>query len=244
MNDGKDIPNELTYGKIKGYKINRETGEAISGALFGLFRADKTRFTEDNALLTAESDADGVFTFEKGRLRQFCSARTVSCCGLSRERNGLSIAVDKDGDVVEITAVNDLIPENGTTATVDDEKEVCATEVFTLTDTVSISTLSPARSIPSRASLWISRPAHRSSRTVSRSFRGNLCSRSSLRQCGGAVCFRCEAYQDGHERQPKPFPEQAEKEGKKGGSQPSQKQEAAETEPESVLQEVNSDGQN
>lgn len=43
--------------------------------------------------------------------------------------------------------------------------------------------------------------------------------------------------------QPKPLPEQAEKDGKKGGSQPSEKQVIAETEPEPVLQEVNSDGQ-
>ena len=44
-------------------------------------------------------------------------------------------------------------------------------------------------------------------------------------------------------RQPKPLSEQAEKDGKKGGSQPSEKQVIAETEPEPVLQEVNSDGQ-
>ncbi len=242
---GKDIPNELTYGKIKGYKINRETGEAISGALFGLFRADKTRFTEDNALLTAESDADGVFTFEKGRLRQFCSARTVSCCGLSRERNGLSVAVDKDGDVVEITAVNDLIPENGTTATVDDEKEVCATEVFTLTDTVEYKHLVPGKEYTVKGILM--------DKSTCSPFLQNgeqITSEVTFvpEAPSGSVevlfVFDAKLYQDGHERQPKPFPEQAEKEGKKGGSQPSQKQEAAETEPESVLQEVNSDGQN
>lgn len=64
VNDGKDIPNELIYGTIKGYKVNRETGDKISGALFGLFRADETSFTENNAFLTAESGEDGVFTFE------------------------------------------------------------------------------------------------------------------------------------------------------------------------------------
>ena len=44
-------------------------------------------------------------------------------------------------------------------------------------------------------------------------------------------------------RQPKPLPESIEKDGKKGGSQPSQKRVVAETEPEPVRQEVNSDGQ-
>ena len=56
-----------------------------------------------------------------------------------------AVTVDKDGDVVEITVVNDLIPEIGTTATIDDEKEVCATEVFTLTDTVEYKHLVPGK---------------------------------------------------------------------------------------------------
>lgn len=56
-----------------------------------------------------------------------------------------AVTVDKDGDVVEITVVNDLIPEIGTTATINDEKEVCATEVFTLTDTVEYKHLVPGK---------------------------------------------------------------------------------------------------
>ena len=43
-------------------------------------------------------------------------------------------------------------------------------------------------------------------------------------------------------RQPKPLPEQSERGGKKGGSQPSQKPVTAETGPEAARQEV-SDGQ-
>lgn len=41
--------------------------------------------------------------------------------------------------------VNDRIPEIKTTAAVDGEKEVCATEVFTLTDTVSYKHLIPGK---------------------------------------------------------------------------------------------------
>ena len=41
--------------------------------------------------------------------------------------------------------MNDLIPEIGTTAAIDDEKEVCATEVFTLTDTVEYKHLVPGK---------------------------------------------------------------------------------------------------
>lgn len=37
VNDGEPIINSIIYGTIKGLKIDRETGEKITGALFGLF---------------------------------------------------------------------------------------------------------------------------------------------------------------------------------------------------------------
>ena len=40
VNDGEPIENKIIYGTIKGLKIDRETGENISGALFGLFSTD------------------------------------------------------------------------------------------------------------------------------------------------------------------------------------------------------------
>ena len=62
VNDGEAIKNDLIYGNIKGLKIDREIEEPIAGALFGLFRSDETEFTEETAVLTAESQPDGVFT--------------------------------------------------------------------------------------------------------------------------------------------------------------------------------------
>lgn len=145
VNDGKDIPNELIYGTIKGYKVNRETGDKISGALFGLFRADETSFTENNAFLTAESGEDGVFTFENVVYGSYTVRELRPAAGYLENETVYAVTVDKDGDVVEITVVNDLIPEIGTTATINDEKEVCATEVFTLTDTVEYKHLVPGK---------------------------------------------------------------------------------------------------
>ena len=145
VNDGEEIPNELIYGTIKGYKVNRETGDKISGALFGLFRADETSFTEDNALLTAESNDDGIFTFENVVYGSYTVRELRPAAGYLENETVYAVQVDKDGDVVEITVVNDLIPEIGTTATIDDEKEVCATEVFTLTDTVEYKHLVPGK---------------------------------------------------------------------------------------------------
>lgn len=145
VNDGKEIPNELIYGAIKGYKVNRETGEAISGALFGLFRVDEISFAEKNALLTAESNEDGIFTFEKVPYGNYIVYELRSAAGYLENETVYPATVDEDGNVVEITVVNDLIPEIGTTASIDGEKEVCATEVFTLTDTVEYKHLVPGK---------------------------------------------------------------------------------------------------
>ena len=145
VNDGEAIENDLIYGNIKGLKIDRETEESISGALFGLFRPDEIEFTEETAVLTAESQPDGVFTFEQipyGNwiVKELCPADSFLLSG-----EIYPVTVSEPEQLIEITVVNDRIPEIGTTAAVDGEKEICATEVFTLTDTVSYKHLIPGK---------------------------------------------------------------------------------------------------
>ena len=62
-NSGEPILNELIYGNISGRKVD-EAGEAVSGAVIGLFRADETEFTKENALMIDVSREDGAFGFE------------------------------------------------------------------------------------------------------------------------------------------------------------------------------------
>lgn len=145
VNDGEAIENDLIYGNIKGLKIDRETEEPIAGALFGLFRSDETEFTEETAVLTAESQSDGVFTFEQipygnWLIKELCPADSF----LPNEEI-YPVTVSEHEQLIEITVVNDRIPEIGTTAAVDGEKKICATEVFTLTDTVSYKHLIPGK---------------------------------------------------------------------------------------------------
>lgn len=59
-NDGKPIENDLIYGEIHGLKKD-EDGNALGGAVIGLFKADCTEFTRENAILTATSAEDGGF---------------------------------------------------------------------------------------------------------------------------------------------------------------------------------------
>ena len=145
VNKGEAIENDIIYGNIKGLKIDRETEETIAGALFGLFRADVTEFTEENAILTTESSVDGVFIFENVPFSNWIVKELVPAEGFLSNEELYPVTVSENEEIIEITVVNDRIPEIGTTATVDGEKEICATEIFTLTDTVTYKHLIPGK---------------------------------------------------------------------------------------------------
>lgn len=144
-NDGEAIENNLIYGTIKGLKIDRETEEAIAGAVFGLFRPNETEFTAEKAILTAESGEDGIFTFENIPYGNWIVKELQPAGGFLPNEEIYPVTVSEHEQIIEITVINDRIPEIGTTATVDGEKEICATEVFTLTDTVSYKHLIPGK---------------------------------------------------------------------------------------------------
>lgn len=143
LNNGESIVNELIYGSIKGYKTDRETGETIEGALFGLFRSDETEFTEDNAILTCETDKDGLFAFENIPYGNWLVKEIQSAENYLPSDDIYHVTVMADEQIIEINVMNDKIPELKTTATVDGEKEICATEIFTLTDIVEYQHLIP-----------------------------------------------------------------------------------------------------
>lgn len=145
VNDGEAIENDLIYGSIRGLKIDRETEEPIAGALFGLFKSNETEFTEETALLTAESQPDGAFTFEQIPYGNWIVKELRPAESFLPNEEIYPVTVSGHEQIIEITVVNDRIPEIGTTAAVDGEKEICATEVFTLTDTVSYKHLIPGK---------------------------------------------------------------------------------------------------
>lgn len=143
LNEGKPIENNLIYGNIKGLKTDRETGKTIEGALFGLFRSEETEFTEDNAILTCKTDKDGIFTFENIPYGNWIVMELKPAENYLPSDDIHHITVSENEQVIEINVVNDKIPELKTTATVDGEKEICATETFTLVDTVEYQHLIP-----------------------------------------------------------------------------------------------------
>lgn len=111
VNNGEPIKNDLIYGTVKGLKIDRETQKPIKGVLFGLFRADETEFTVEKAILTAQSDENGIFTFENIPFGDWIVKELMPAENYLMSDEIHHITVIENEQLIEITAVNDRIPE-------------------------------------------------------------------------------------------------------------------------------------
>lgn len=145
VNDGEPLGNEIIYGTIKGLKIDRETEETISGALFGLFSITETEFTEETAILTSESNEEGIFTFENVPYGEYIVRELKPADGYLPNEESYQATISENEEIIEITVENDKIPELKTTAAIDGKKEVGATDVFTLEDVVEYKHLVPGK---------------------------------------------------------------------------------------------------
>lgn len=132
----KEVENKIIRGSIKGLKIDNETKENIEGALFGLFNINETKFTEETAILTAESNEEGIFTFENVPYGEYIVRELKPAEGYLPNEENYQVTISNNEEIIEITVENDKIPELKTTATIDGKKKVGATEVFTLEDVV------------------------------------------------------------------------------------------------------------
>lgn len=143
VNNGEVIKNNLIYGSVKGLKIDRETQEVIKGATFGLFKSDTTEFTEDKAILTAVTDENGVFVFNNIPYGEYLIKELKSADGYLDNEDVFTVIIKENEQVVEVTAINDKIPELKTTATVNGKKEAVAKGDITIKDTVEYKHLVP-----------------------------------------------------------------------------------------------------
>ena len=137
VNDGEPIENEIIYGTIQGLKIDRETGENITGALFGLFSITETEFTEETAILTSESNKEGIFTFENVPYGEYIVRELKPAEGYLPNEENYTVTISENKEIIEITIENDKIPELGTTATIDGKKEFTVNGDITIDDVVS-----------------------------------------------------------------------------------------------------------
>ena len=143
INNDKAIENNLIYGSVKGLKIDRETQEVIKGATFGLFKSDTTEFTENKAILTAVTDENGVFVFNNIPYGEYLIKELKPADGYLDNEDVFTVTIKDNEQVVELTAINDKVPELKTTATVNGKKEAVAKGDITIEDTVEYKHLVP-----------------------------------------------------------------------------------------------------
>lgn len=143
VNNDKAIENNLIYGSVKGLKIDRETQEVIKGATFGLFKSDTTELTEENAILTVVTDESGIFAFNNIPFGEYLIKELKPADGYLDNEDIFTVIIKDNEQVVELTAINDKVPELKTTATVNGKKEAIAKGEITIKDTVEYKHLIP-----------------------------------------------------------------------------------------------------
>lgn len=145
VNGGEAIKNNILYGSVKGLKIDRETESIIAGAVFGLFRGNETEFTYTNAILTAESDKDGIFTFNNIPFGSWIIKELKPASGYLPNDEIYPVLINENGQEIEIKVVNNRVPEIRTKAAVNGEKTAVAGGEITVADTVYYSHFIPGR---------------------------------------------------------------------------------------------------
>lgn len=145
VNGGEPIINDIIYGTIKGLKIDRETDENIAGALFGLFGTDQTEFTEKTAILTAESNDEGVFEFTDVPHGEYIVRELKPAEGYLPNEENYQATISDNEEIIEITVENDKIPELGTIATIDGKKDFTVNGDVTIDDVVSYKNLTAGK---------------------------------------------------------------------------------------------------
>lgn len=107
-NSGAPIENKLLYGEIHGLKKD-ENGIGLAGALIGLFRADCTEFTTENAILTATSAEYGSFSFARVPYGNWIVREIEAPTGFVLSEKTHPVTVDADGAVIEVEIENTRI---------------------------------------------------------------------------------------------------------------------------------------
>ena len=100
-----EFKNALKRGKISGKKVD-ENEKSLENALFGLFAVDTAEFTADNAYMTAVSDENGHFEFDKIPYGEYIVREIEAPTGYILSDESYPVTISEDGEVIEIKAVN------------------------------------------------------------------------------------------------------------------------------------------
>ena len=111
VNDGKPIENKLIYGSVSGKKID-ENGEALGGALIGIFKADETEFTKEHAIMTATSEKDGSFSFAKVPYGKWIVREIEAPEGFVLDDTSYKVNIGENEQVIEVEITDEYIHGN------------------------------------------------------------------------------------------------------------------------------------
>lgn len=111
VNDGKPIENKLIYGSVSGKKID-ENGEALGGALIGIFKADETEFTKEHSIMTATSEKDGSFSFAKVPYGKWIVREIEAPEGFVLDDTSYEVNIGENEQVIEVEITDEYIHGN------------------------------------------------------------------------------------------------------------------------------------
>ena len=103
--DCGEFKNALKRGKISGKKVD-ENEKSLENALFGLFAVDTDEFTADNAYMTAVSDENGHFEFDKIPYGEYIVREIEAPTGYILSGESYPVTISEDGEIITIRTVN------------------------------------------------------------------------------------------------------------------------------------------
>ena len=107
-NEGEAIENDLIYGSVSGKKYD-EDGNALGGALIGIFKTGTEEFTAETAIQTTTSADDGSFSFEKVPYGTWIIREIESPTGFVLSDEEIPVTIGSVDEVVEVELVNEFI---------------------------------------------------------------------------------------------------------------------------------------
>ena len=110
-NGGEAIENDIIYGSVRGKKSD-EDGNALGGAVIGIFKTGTEKFTTENAIQTTVTAADGSFSFEKVPYGTWVIREIESPTGFVLSEEEITVTIGAVDEVVEIELVNYFIKGN------------------------------------------------------------------------------------------------------------------------------------
>ena len=110
-NGGEAIENDIVYGSVSGKKSDEE-GNALGGAVIGIFKTGTEKFTTENAIQTTVTAADGSFSFEKVPYGTWVIREIESPTGFVLSEEEITVTIGAVDEVVEIELVNYFIKGN------------------------------------------------------------------------------------------------------------------------------------